>query len=77
MSELISILQPTRVCRTMQEDSAVVFIDPSAHWEVVLSYDMNRLITHRIALRERLRDEVKSPKEERLVLQVELVGIKL
>lgn len=77
MSELISILQPTRVCRTMQEDSAVVFIDPSAHWEVVLSYDMNRLITHRIALRECLSDEVKSTKEERLVLQVELVGIKL
>ena len=77
MSELISILQPTMVCRTMQEDSAVVFIDPSAHREVVLSYDMNRLITHRTALRERLSDEVKGFMEERLVLKVELIGIKL
>lgn len=77
MSELISILQPTRVCRTMQADNAVVFIDPSAHWGVVLSYDVNYLITHRTALRERLSDEVKSTKEERLVLQIELVGIKL
>ncbi len=61
----------------MQEDSAVVFIDPSAHREVVFSYDMNRLITHRTALRERLSDEVKGFKEERLVLKVELIGIKL
>lgn len=77
MSELISILQPTRVCRAVEEDKAVVLIDPSAHWGVVLSYDVNYLITHRTALRERLSDEVKGSKEERLVLQIELVGIKL
>lgn len=77
MSELISILQPTMVGRTVQEDNAVVIIEPSAHWAVVLSYDMNRLITHRIALRERLSDEVKGYKEERLVLKIELIGIKL
>lgn len=77
MSELISILQPTRVGRTVQEDNAVVLIDPSAHREVVLSCDVYYLITHRTALRERLSDEVKSSKEERLVLQIELVGIKL
>lgn len=77
MSELISILQPTRVGRTVKENSAVVIIDPSTHREVVLSYDMNRLITHRTALRERLSDEVKGFKEERLVLKVELIGIKL
>lgn len=77
VSELISILQPTRVGRTVQEDNAVIIIEPSAHWGVVLSYDMNRLITHRIALRERLRDEVKGSEEERLVLKVELIGIEL
>ncbi len=77
MSELISILQTTRVGRTVQGDNAVVIIDPSAHGGVVLSYDMNRLITHRTALRESLSDEVKGSKEERLVLKVELIGIKL
>ena len=61
----------------MQADSAVVFIDPSAHWEVVLSYYVNYLITHRTPLRERLSDEVKDAKEERLVLKLELIGIKL
>lgn len=77
MSELISILQPTRVGRTVQEDNAVVIIDSGAHWGVVLSYDMNRFITHRTALRERLSDGVEGSKKERLVLEVELIGIKL
>ena len=77
MSELISILQTTRVGRTVQGDNAVVIIDPSAHGGVVLSYDMNRFITHRTALRERLSDGVEGSKKERLVLEVELIGIKL
>lgn len=61
----------------MQEDNAVVIIDSGAHWGVVLSYDMNRFITHRTALRERLSDGVEGSKKERLVLEVELIGIKL
>lgn len=77
MSELISILQPTRVGRTVKTDGAIILVNPSAHRGLVLSYDMNRLITHRTALRERLSDEVKGSQEERLVLQIELVGIKL
>ena len=70
MSELISILQPTSVGRTVQEDNAVVIIDSGAHWGVVLSYDMNRFITHRTALRERLSDGVEGSKKERLVLEI-------